>query len=77
MLSGYYHRDDLSADAFVDGYYRTGDLGVSVGGELFVTGRKKDLIIVGGKNIYPNDLEQLAGEVPGVHAGAGGRVWRV
>jgi acyl-CoA synthetase (AMP-forming)/AMP-acid ligase II len=38
-------------------------------GELFVTGRKKDLIIVGGKNVYPQDLEQLAGEVDGVHAG--------
>jgi fatty-acyl-CoA synthase len=69
MLTGYYHRDELTAQAFADGYYRTGDLGYLRGGELYVTGRKKDLIIVGGKNVYPNDLEQLAGEVPGIHAG--------
>ena len=37
--------------------------------ELFITGRKKDLIIVGGKNIYPQDVERLAGEVDGVHPG--------
>jgi len=38
-------------------------------GEVYVTGRKKDLIIVGGKNIYPQDLEALAGEIPGIHPG--------
>jgi acyl-CoA synthetase (AMP-forming)/AMP-acid ligase II len=69
MLSGYYQREDLTADAFADGHYRTGDLGYLYQQELFVTGRKKDLIIVGGKNVYPNDLEQLASEVPGIHAG--------
>jgi acyl-CoA synthetase (AMP-forming)/AMP-acid ligase II len=37
--------------------------------EVYVVGRKKDLIIVGGKNIYPQDLELLAYEVPGVHTG--------
>jgi fatty-acyl-CoA synthase len=69
MLSGYFQRPDLSEQAFVDGYYRTGDLGYLRDGELFVTGRQKDLIIVGGKNVHPNDLEQLASEVPGVHPG--------
>jgi acyl-CoA synthetase (AMP-forming)/AMP-acid ligase II len=38
-------------------------------GELYITGRKKDLIIVGGKNVYPQDLEAIANEVPGVHPG--------
>jgi fatty-acyl-CoA synthase len=69
MLTGYYHRPDTTEKAFVDGWYLTGDFGYLVGGELYITGRKKDLIIVGGKNIYPQDLELLAYEVSGVHAG--------
>lgn len=69
MLSEYYHRPDATAQALVNGWYRTGDLGYQANGELYITGRKKDLIIVGGKNIYPQDLELLAMEVPGVHMG--------
>ncbi|HTX90157.1 MAG TPA: AMP-binding protein [Anaerolineales bacterium] len=69
MLTGYYHRPDATEKAFVNGWYLTGDFGYVVDGELYITGRKKDLIIVGGKNIYPQDLELLAYEVPGVHAG--------
>ena len=69
VLSGYYHRDDITENTFHDGWYLTGDLGYLANGELFITGRKKDLIIVGGKNIYPQDLEKLASEVPGVHPG--------
>jgi acyl-CoA synthetase (AMP-forming)/AMP-acid ligase II len=69
MLSGYYHREDATQKAFHDGWYLTGDLGYLADGELYVSGRKKDLIIVGGKNIYPQDLERLASRVPGVHPG--------
>jgi acyl-CoA synthetase (AMP-forming)/AMP-acid ligase II len=69
MLTGYYQRPDLTEKAFHEGWYLTGDLGYIAEGEVYVTGRKKDLIIVGGKNIYPQDLEALAGEVPGVHPG--------
>jgi|WetSurMetagenome_2_1015567.scaffolds.fasta_scaffold34273_3 fatty-acyl-CoA synthase len=69
MLTGYFHRPDATKKAFVNGWYLTGDYGYMVEGELYITGRKKDLIIVGGKNIYPQDLELLAYEVPGVHAG--------
>ncbi|MBN2386826.1 MAG: AMP-binding protein [Anaerolineales bacterium] len=69
MLTGYYHRPDETEKAFTDGWYLTGDFGYLVDGELHITGRKKDLIIVGGKNIYPQDIELLAYEVPGVHAG--------
>ena len=47
----------------------TGDYGYMVGDEVYVAGRKKDLIIVGGKNVYPMDLEELAMQVPGVHPG--------
>jgi len=69
MLTGYYNRDDATAKAFHEGWYLTGDLGYVADGEVYVTGRKKDLIIVGGKNVYPQDLEQLASDVTGVHAG--------
>ena len=69
MLTGYYHRDDLTQKAFRDGWYLTGDFGFVQNGEVFVSGRKKDMIIVGGKNVYPQDLESLTYEVPGVHAG--------
>jgi acyl-CoA synthetase (AMP-forming)/AMP-acid ligase II len=69
MLTGYFNRDDLTAKAFHDGWYLTGDLGYLAGGEVYVTGRMKDLIIVGGKNVHPQDLEALASEVAGVHPG--------
>lgn len=69
MLTGYYNRDDATKKVFLDGWYLTGDFGYISNGEVFVTGRKKDMIIVGGKNIYPQDLESLTYEVPGVHAG--------
>jgi acyl-CoA synthetase (AMP-forming)/AMP-acid ligase II len=69
MLTEYYNRPDATAKAFQRGWYLTGDLGYMAQGEVYVTGRKKDLIIVGGKNIYPQDLESLASEVEGVHPG--------
>jgi fatty-acyl-CoA synthase len=69
MLTGYFNRPDLTEKAFTDGWYLTGDYGYISRGEVFVSGRKKDMIIVGGKNIYPQDLESLTYEVPGVHAG--------
>jgi len=69
MLTGYFNRPDLTEKAFRDGWYLTGDYGYISNGEVFVSGRKKDMIIVGGKNIYPQDLEALTYEVSGVHAG--------
>ncbi len=70
MLNEYYHRPDATAEVMIaDGWYLTGDYGYLADGELYVTGRKKDLIIVGGKNVYPQDLEKVAMEVEGVHAG--------
>ncbi len=47
----------------------TGDLGYFADGELYITGRKKEVIIVGGRNYYPDDVEQVASAVPGVRAG--------
>jgi fatty-acyl-CoA synthase len=69
MLASYYNRPDLTEKAFRDGWYLTGDYGYIHIGEVFVSGRKKDMIIVGGKNVYPQDLEALTYEVAGVHSG--------
>jgi acyl-CoA synthetase (AMP-forming)/AMP-acid ligase II len=69
MLTEYYHRPDATEKALRGGWYLTGDYGYTLNGEVFVAGRKKDMIIVGGKNVYPQDLESLAYEVPGIHAG--------
>ncbi|HRJ57765.1 MAG TPA: AMP-binding protein [Anaerolineales bacterium] len=69
MLTEYFNRPDATEAAIKDGWYLTGDYGYIAGGELYVSGRKKDLIIVGGKNVYPQDLESLASEVDGVHKG--------
>jgi fatty-acyl-CoA synthase len=69
MLTGYYNRPQITAEAFHGDWFLTGDIGYRVDDELYVSGRKKDLIIVGGKNIYPQDIENLAGDVQGVHPG--------
>jgi acyl-CoA synthetase (AMP-forming)/AMP-acid ligase II len=69
LFTGYYNRPDLTAEAFLDGWYRTGDLGFLFRGELYVVGRKKDLLIVGGENIYPQDIEEVVGAHPAIHDG--------
>jgi acyl-CoA synthetase (AMP-forming)/AMP-acid ligase II len=69
LFDSYYNRADLTAKAIVDGWYSTGDLGFCVSGELYVVGRKKDLIIVGGENIYPQDIEEIAASHRAVHDG--------
>ena len=69
MLTGYYNRPDATELAMRDDWYLTGDYGFLADRELYVSGRTKDMIIVGGKNIYPQDLEALTSEVPGVHPG--------
>lgn len=56
-------------DPFVDGWLRTGDLGYLAGGELYVTGRAKDLVISTGHNFYPEDFEWAAARVEGVRPG--------
>ena len=69
MLDGYYNRPDLTSLSLRNDWYWSGDLGLVLDRELYVTGRKKDLIIVGGKNIYPQDVEEIAFGHPAIHDG--------
>jgi acyl-CoA synthetase (AMP-forming)/AMP-acid ligase II len=69
LFDGYYNRPDLTAAVLRDGWYASGDLGLRLEGELYVVGRKKDLIIVGGKNLYPQDIEEIASSHPAIHDG--------
>jgi len=69
LFQGYFNRPDLTSEVLHDGWYRTGDLGFQLGSELYVVGRKKDLLIVGGENLYPQDIEEIAAGHPAVHDG--------
>ena len=69
LFQGYYNRPDLTEKAMRDGWYYSGDLGFYLDGELYVVGRKKDLLIIGGENIYPQDIEEIVCSHPAVHDG--------
>ncbi|HEY8075642.1 MAG TPA: fatty acyl-AMP ligase, partial [Labilithrix sp.] len=74
VSSGYWQDVEKTAESFRPGpdghtWLYTGDLGYTVGGEVFVCGRLKDMIIVRGRNFYPNDLEWIVSELPGVRRG--------
>jgi len=69
VTPGYYKRPEANADLFHGEWLRTGDLAYTVGGEMVMCGRIKDMIIVGGRNVYPEDIERALAEVDGVRAG--------
>jgi fatty-acyl-CoA synthase len=69
VASGYYNDEAATAEAFRDGWLHTQDLGFMDDGELFLTGRKKDMIIIRGRNYYPHDIEWAAQDVNGVRRG--------
>ena len=80
VACGYWHRPVESRDTFAatlaDGgrgpFLRTGDLGFLLDGELFVTGRLKDLLVIGGRNHYPTDIEQACeAAAPALRSGCG------
>jgi len=68
VMSGYWQKPEANASAFTaDGYFRTGDVGVfDENGFLKIVDRKKDMIIVSGFNVYPNEIEAVATACPGV-----------
>ena len=70
-MQGYFENPEATAAVVRDdGWIDTGDLGfVDDDGELFVTGRAKDVIIAGGRNIYPQEVEEAVADVPGIRRG--------
>ena len=69
VTPGYYRRPDANARLFRDGWLRTGDLAYLLDGQLVMCGRIKDVIIVGGRNLFPEDVERAVGQLEGVRAG--------
>ena len=67
---GYYRNPEATRELIgTDGWLETGDLGYIAGGEVFVTGRRKDLIIKGGRNLHPQEAEEIVSDVQGVRKG--------
>ncbi|HZC85893.1 MAG TPA: non-ribosomal peptide synthetase [Steroidobacteraceae bacterium] len=70
VTRGYYEDSEANAAAFsADGWLRTGDLGLVHEGELYISGRAKEIIFVNGQNYYPHDLEAIAQRAPGLELG--------
>lgn len=70
VMKGYFQNPEATAEVMAaDGWFDTGDIGYRVGSHVVVTARRKDVIIVNGRNIWPHDLEYLAESLPGVRFG--------
>ncbi len=68
-MQGYFNNPRATRAALHDGWIDSGDLAYEVEGEVYITGRRKDLIIKAGRNLYPVEIEELVGNVPGVRQG--------
>ena len=69
LMPGYFNEPEVTAHTFAGGWLKTGDLGYLAGGKVHICGRSKEVIIVNGRNYYPQDLEWEAGKVEGVRKG--------
>ncbi|MDQ3630872.1 MAG: long-chain fatty acid--CoA ligase [Actinomycetota bacterium] len=71
VMKGYWKREDATAEAIKDGWFSTGDLAkVDEDGYFFIVDRKKDMIIRGGYNVYPREIEEILYEHPAVREAA-------
>jgi fatty-acyl-CoA synthase len=68
-MQGYYRNPEATAAVYHDGWIDSGDMAYLANGEIFITGRKKDMIIKAGRNLYPTEIEELAAQVPGIRKG--------
>lgn len=68
-MQSYFRNQEATQAILCDGWYDSGDLAYQADGEIYITGRIKDVIIKAGRNIYPHELEEIAGEVPGIRKG--------
>jgi len=69
LFNGYHNNPEKTEEVLKDGWYFSGDYGFLHAGEYYIIGRKKDIIIQAGKNIYPEDIEDVVGQVGGVLPG--------
>ena len=69
VTSGYFRNPQATAASWSDGWLHTGDLGYLADGQLFVCGRSKELIIIRGANYYPQDIEAIVRDLPGIKRG--------
>ncbi len=69
LMSGYFRDPDATAACMVDGWLDTGDMGYLSDGYVYIVGRAKDMIIVNGKNHWPQDIEWAVEQLPGFKAG--------
>jgi fatty-acyl-CoA synthase len=69
VTAGYFRNPAATRDAIHDGWMDSGDLGYVADEDLFVTGRRKDLIIKAGRNLYPQEVEEIVAAVPGIRRG--------
>lgn len=70
LFSGYWSAAGFNRSTIgQDGFYKTGDYGFVIDGELYVVGRIKDIMIIGGQNIFPEDVEAIVNSVPGIYPG--------
>ncbi len=69
VMHSYFRNEEATTDCLVDGWLDTGDMGYMADGYLFIVGRAKDMIIINGKNLWPQDIEWAVEQLPGFNHG--------